>query len=311
MISNYEKFKSEIAAVLNKNKSDESFKINKKIKDKTETEVLSFLDEKYIDTEPKKITRDEKQELEYMYKIKKLDTLVYDGASWYATNVFGKLVELEGHYITCDLTQQYNIPFLISNNITDVKLLDYLQFNSSAYFDTLITNSSDISYEVKISGFNDSTILNNKCVVGARESNVSKKNYIYLQDDLIAHDFSNRRRVYKFEDVLNKKITIKTGINSTQIKIDSESYTDFTKTVVESFEDTRNIYIGALNNGSNGEGVATNRFAGQLNYCKIYKNGVLIADYKPALNEENTYCLYDILNNTFLMPIGNLNGGDY
>lgn len=67
-------------------------------------------------------------------------------------------------------------------------------------------------------------------------------------------------------------------------------------------EDDTNTYIalGCMANGTESNYTLSNPFAGDVAQLKIWKTGLQIADYVPALDSQMQPCLYDRVSKTFL-----------
>lgn len=309
-MNNYDKYKNEIVAILSKSNLNE-YKIVEKIKGMSLEDIKVFLESDYVDLEPKKLTDNEVYELNYMSDFKHCTYITFNNR-WCAV-VNENLIELTQGYLTLDPTQKYDIRPLVDNRILDVKLLDYLKFNNSAYFKTNVLNTSELTYEVQIANINSTEEILNKCLIGARKTNVSNKNYIFVLQDIITYEFDKKRSLYSIPltDLVGKTITIKTMKDKALIKLDDNEWIETSLITSTDFIDERNIFIGALNNGSNGLDVATNRLNCNMNYCKVFDNTGLILDLKPALDDFNQYAFYNQVDKTFIYPKGKITGGDY
>lgn len=71
---------------------------------------------------------------------------------------------------------------------------------------------------------------------------------------------------------------------------------------ISMYSNSRSIYIHSENRG----GVPTDTKATPMTITefKLYKSGVLVADLKPALDDNNQACLYDTVTNTYKYNIG-------
>ena len=180
----------------------------------------------------------------------------------------------------------------------DYTLLDYITASGTQYIDTGILAGSDIKAEVKFKPTNTSSAY---CALGGRDAasgtsrnafgiwaNVSGRTRFDFQSNSVSSTLGS--------STTNWNIAIKDGVknyfNGTQ-----EESND-----TETFASVRNMYLFAMLSGTTG---ATGQMDGSISYCKIWKAGVLVRDFIPAIrNSDNVVGMYDTVSGTFYENAG-------
>lgn len=170
-----------------------------------------------------------------------------------------------------------------------VEYVEYIESTGTQYIDTgyVPTTSTKIEFECSTNGEFD---------VGSRKSfgNNGFVAYIrYTQSDIAIglgqftemyeYDYtgSNTRHKYAFDSIGNFYID-DSHITSEAGTFDSSTYP---------------IYLLLFNNG--GTAVTGSNYGGKLYSCKIYENNILVHDFKPAIDSNGVYFLYDNVKKTY------------
>lgn len=175
-----------------------------------------------------------------------------------------------------------------------------------SYIDTGIVSAGDLAIDCVLSDVVVESITGG--LFGARNTNSNTSNgqmYVYQGSSSMYFGFNATRT----------SITLPTGgfsgdgffrfqINRNYIRINDDVMVVKELTRPEaSFTGTRNIYVGAYNNGGTASSVSEGYF--YIHYFKIWKNGTLIRDYVPCIRlSDNVVGMYDLVNDLFYEPVG-------
>ena len=175
----------------------------------------------------------------------------------------------------------------------DYTFVDSIAASGTQYIDTGILAGSDIKAEVKFKPANTSSAY---CALGGRDAasgtsrnafgiwaNVSGRTRFDFQSNSVSSTLGS--------STTNWNIAVKDGVenyfNGTQEESNDE----------ETFASVRNMYLFAMLSGTTG---ATGQMDGSIAYCKIWKAGVLVRDFMPAIrNSDNVVGMYDTVSGTF------------
>lgn len=165
--------------------------------------------------------------------------------------------------------------------------VEYIKVPSGSYFDTnfIPKNTTKIDtkflWDGKAAGY----------LYGAVDSNNTKGITAYLSASGGNWRFDGT--TYLFKPTAN---TIYTTIaNSTGLTVNGTFY-KYSGTV-STFTALNTLTIGTGKNADNS--ISTTYFAGQIYYCKIYDNNILVRDFVPCVNSAGTAGFYDCVNNNF------------
>lgn len=170
--------------------------------------------------------------------------------------------------------------------------VDSITASGTQYIDTGILAGSDIKAEVKFKS-NNST---NYCALGGRDasSGTSRNGFAIWANvsSRVRFDFQSNPVVSTAAaSTTNWNIAIKDGVKNYLNDVrenDNESAT---------FTSAYNMYLFAMLSGTTG---ATGQMVGSIAYCKIWKAGVLVRDFMPAIrNSDNVVGMYDTVSGTF------------
>lgn len=175
---------------------------------------------------------------------------------------------------------------------SDYTFVDSITASGTQYIDTGILAASDIKAEVKYKPTNTSAAY---CALGGRDfssgdnrnafgiwANVSGRTRFDFQSNSVSSTLGS--------STTNWNIAVKDGVknyfNGTQ-----EESNDTT-----TFASTRNMYLFGMLSGSS----VTGNMVGSIAYCRIWKAGVLVRDFMPAIrNSDNVVGMYDTVSGTF------------
>ena len=169
--------------------------------------------------------------------------------------------------------------------------LEYIQSSGSQYIDTGIYPDGTTKYELKIKNSTRNGVL-----FGAYNTTWETGSGLYTnvatsgQYDWV-HYNSNTNTTHVSErdaDIL---------IDKGRVTINGTTYLD---TTTKSFTTNRTLYIFA----GNMNGKVEQPTAYQLCYFKIYNSDVLVRDFIPVLDINNTVCLFDKVTKSYFYNIG-------
>jgi len=180
---------------------------------------------------------------------------------------------------------------------SDYTFVDSITASGTQYIDTGILAASDIKAEVKYKPTNTSAAY---CALGGRDfssgdnrnafgiwANVSGRTRFDFQSNSVSSTLGS--------STTNWNIAVKDGVknyfNGTQ-----EESNDTT-----TFASTRNMYLFGMLSGSS----ITGNMVGSIAYCRIWKAGVLVRDFIPAIrNSDSVVGMYDTVSGTFFTNAG-------
>ena len=168
-----------------------------------------------------------------------------------------------------------------------VDYVDYIESTGTQYIDTGVDPTQNTRVEIKFLSKEA-----DKFVYGSRTSSSSSNKHCYN------HNSTTKvyPQFYSFSSAVSKNVlfnevyTLKNGkegfyLNDTLLK--TYTYSDFTSTL--------NMYLFGLNQNR----ALERGFVGNIYYCKIYENDVLVRDLKPCKDGMDIYCMYDEVNKRF------------
>jgi hypothetical protein len=169
--------------------------------------------------------------------------------------------------------------------------LEYLQSTGTQYIDTeIIPNSKDIKVEIKYQYLNN---LNTgyDSVMGSHETSAGTTRFYVTSLSGTSTD-----RAVMGNGIIN--IPYDRAVHTMIFNDENhDCYLDgnLIGNVGTTFAgNARSIHMFGVNHG----GTSNYRSASRIWYCKIWKGGELVADLKPCLNSDGTYCFYDMVRKT-------------
>lgn len=182
----------------------------------------------------------------------------------------------------------------------DYTFLEYIGATGTQYIDTGILAANDIKAEVKYKP--TSLTANPYCALGGRDtaSTAVARNAFCIWANVNGHvrfDYQSHPVLASASSTANWNIAIKDGIKN---YLNGVAEGDST---ASTFTSSNNIYLFAAMSGS-GYGVM-GQMVGLIAYCKIWKAGVLVRDFIPAIrNSDNAVGMYDAVSGTFFGNAG-------
>ena len=178
--------------------------------------------------------------------------------------------------------------------------LEYIESTGTQYIDTGVVGNLNTEYEITVK--NNSSISSGVyAIFGSRTS--ASENVITTVCANVLHriinDFGDTTTTRQMptrtsEEMLHKyKIT-----NGKSQRIITDLDTGWTDTVTTTYSSSlttpTNLYIGYSGSITGISGIGN--LQGNIYGCKIWNNGTLVRDFIPALDNNNTPCMYDLVN---------------
>lgn len=185
--------------------------------------------------------------------------------------------------------------------------VDYIELKGEQYIDTCYKPSSKTTFEIVL----EMTQLDGNSagtdwipMLGSRDATVSP----YINSLALFNSKStNTSLCFVYNNTNNTSITIpSTILAKNTIKIDNnklyfnESLV-FTATAAN-FSAAQSLVIGSSKNI--GGDVDSRRMFAKIYSCKIWDDGILIRDFKPAIDNQGVICLYDLVNKEYYYSLG-------
>lgn len=177
--------------------------------------------------------------------------------------------------------------------------LKYLQSSGSQYINTGIKGSDTTKFELKVRTLSTATwpeIINasqsdnssSQCCGVRLYSNTADFQIEYGPYATTTCKASNCQTGTDYELIVeNNKLTY----NGTEVSNTTKSFT---------ITHNLNMFLFACNY----QGNAWRHYTGRIYYCKIYQSGTLVRDFRPALDDNNVACMFDMVSKTFFYNQG-------
>lgn len=161
--------------------------------------------------------------------------------------------------------------------------LEYIESTGTQYIDTGITGGTVGTYEIKLNTLGTSTSAYEQYFAGKKTSPAIPK--LYLNQTTVG---TNIAGLYTNTD----------SIHTVEVKSDGV-YLDGTKTSTTSPGSWEvSFYLFSAHEENSLKSTM------RLYYCKMWKDGVLVRDYLPCLDNNNVACLYDKVSKQFFYNQG-------
>ena len=204
-------------------------------------------------------------------------------------------------------------PESCTKELYDYNKVTFIAAADGAYIDLGFKPNQDTRVDIEFS-IKHSTDPNDftkaSWLYGAREAYNSNTVYGLFLD---AEDKSNHLK-YKYgsyaqlleytnlEYDRENEPTVKVTTDKNSIYINNDLSTAMRFEDERTFQTTNNLYLFTMNNGNTGpiQGHDSRTATGQIHYCRVYDNGVLIRDLYPCSTAVGgKFGFYDMLNDTF------------
>ena len=261
-----------------------------------------FLEKIYLDTPPAKTTYQVGEK--FSLAGAKINAIYSTGA---VINVTDECVIVEDEALTVNdkfrtITYNYegitkklyiNVGVYTTEEET-IDYVDYIQSSGTQYIDTEIKSSPNIGYDITFA-FTSEEHSSAETILGGRVAlNNSMIGLMWNSQGYLQFNYGNTYYNSEFTYGTNETNYYSDGknlyINGVLVKTANDS----------AWEDYHNIFLFAQNTA----GTVGQYAHGKMKRCKIYDDGVLIRDFKPARDKNGVYCLYDEITGVFFYNKG-------
>ena len=198
-------------------------------------------------------------------------------------------------------------PDSCTKELYDYNKVTFIEATNGAYIDLGFKPNQDTRVDIEFSVRKDSTDVN--WLYGAREAWDSNTVYgLFLDAKIASNHLKYKYGHYEqlieytnFEYDRENEPTVKVTTDKNLFYVND----DIANAMVappRTFQTTNNLYLFTMNNGNTGpiQGHDARTATGQIHYCRVYDNGVLIRDLYPCSTAVGgKFGFYDMLNNKF------------
>lgn len=171
-----------------------------------------------------------------------------------------------------------------------VNYVEYIESSGTQYIDTGFKPNQDTRVVMDFQMLQASSTT---AMFGARTS-ASSNNYAFCRTSSNFRSDYNKTYTQTWSGEVATRWTVDKNKNATTFNGSTQTYDAATFTCPNS------MYLFAVNE----LGSARFQTYMKLYSCKIYDNGTLVRDYKPALDPDGVACLYDKVNKKYYYNIG-------
>ena len=198
-------------------------------------------------------------------------------------------------------------PDSCTKELYDYNKVTFIEATNGAYIDLGFKPNQDTRVDIEFSIRKESTDVN--WLYGAREAYNSNTVYgLFLDAKVASNHLKYKYGHYEqlieytnFEYDRENEPTVKVTTDKNLFYVND----DIANALVappRTFQTTNNLYLFTMNNGNTGpiQGHDARTATGQIHYCRVYDNGVLIRDLYPCSTAVGgKFGFYDMLNNKF------------
>ena len=181
------------------------------------------------------------------------------------------------------------------------EVLQWTATDGTQYIDTGFIADENSKIEIGFNILDTGTAV--KAIFGSRKwngSTVSQAFYLYKTNSAIVQvgwGSQSKNIALGNSSELQYPVRLIIDKGSVTIVTTSNTYTEtFTS---ETFETPTSLIIGTCRTGTSGTELDNRLASVDVRYCRLWDNGTLVLDYKPALNNKMQPCLYDSLGKSF------------
>lgn len=181
------------------------------------------------------------------------------------------------------------------------EVLQWTATDGTQYIDTGFIADENSKIEIGFNILDTGTSV--KAIFGSRKwngSTISQAFYLYKTNSAIVQvgwGSQSKNITLGNSSELQSPVRLIIDKGSVTIVTTSNTYTEtFTS---ETFETPTSLIIGTCRTGTQGTELDNRPASVDVRYCRLWDNGTLVLDYKPALNNKMQPCLYDSLGKSF------------
>ena len=198
-------------------------------------------------------------------------------------------------------------PDSCTKELYDYNKVTFIEATNGAYIDLGFKPNQDTRVDIEFSVRKDSTDVN--WLYGAREAWNSNTVYgLFLDAKVASNHLKYKYGHYEqlieytnFEYDRENEPTVKVTTDKNLFYV-NDDIANAMVAPTKTFQTTNNLYLFTMNNGNTGpiQGHDARTATGQIHYCRVYDNGVLIRDLYPCSTAVGgKFGFYDMLNNKF------------
>ena len=198
-------------------------------------------------------------------------------------------------------------PDSCTKELYDYNKVTFIEATNGAYIDLGFKPNQDTRVDIEFSIRKDSTDVN--WLYGAREAWNSNTVYgLFLDAKVASNHLKYKYGHYEqlieytnFEYDRENEPTVKVTTDKNLFYV-NDDIANAMVAPTKTFQTTNNLYLFTMNNGNTGpiQGHDARTATGQIHYCRVYDNGVLIRDLYPCSTAVGgKFGFYDMLNNKF------------
>ena len=198
-------------------------------------------------------------------------------------------------------------PYSCTKELYDYNKVTFIEATNGAYIDLGFKPNQDTRVDIEFSVRKDSTDVN--WLYGAREAWDSNTVYgLFLDAKVASNHLKYKYGHYEqlieytnFEYDRENEPTVKVTTDKNLFYV-NDDIANAMVAPTKTFQTTNNLYLFTMNNGNTGSilGADKRTATGQIHYCRVYDNGVLIRDLYPCSTAVGgKFGFYDMLNDTF------------
>lgn len=250
-------------------------------------EIVAFLVKDWEDISPKKLTKEQREELEYMAKRGK-KFINFEKGLWYA-----ETLDLINDYPQLNNEQIYSIDILLQFPDDEIVFADKITFSKN-YIDIpldMIKASNKLNFEFKISGIKDIKQIVNRCLLGSWNEYKDRFSNIIKSASEINLDCGTKRTTftYNVDNFVNNEVTLKLENNQYYIRINNSDFELLGEVSNTVFESEIPLTFGALRRNA----IISSYSEFDLHYLKMW-NETQTIEVKPIFNENGEIVPYEI-----------------
>lgn len=166
---------------------------------------------------------------------------------------------------------------------------EYIESSGTQYIDTKIKTDSTTTVEFVMSLNEVSSTT--QSIFGARDAMDENKYNLFLYKEVLRWDYYESNAYPDYTSALTPPTFIETKSSSITIGNTTTEY-DYTDT----FSTNYNMYLYAIN--STDAAIAINKGM-KIYYFKVFKDGVIVRNLIPSVDENNKACFYDLVSKEY------------
>ena len=175
----------------------------------------------------------------------------------------------------------------------EVHYTEYLEGQGQQYIDTGIIGKTGILAKLKFK-FGNNMVGNDKYVLGSSSISPAVRTYFGTYQSKWMYGCGNYKQAEGIADNTVYDCEVSWLKGNQYVIANGEKLIEWDQTT--EFNNNFNLYLFSRNNGGS---IGSFTSASTIYYCQIFDNGVLVRDYKPAIDENGIGYMFDRVSHTF------------